>query len=137
MDSQLRSDKFPKMSPPDADVAPPEILKQLLQIIPQGLTDPETNILAYIGGYIIKKLKDKICQTCIDKSVANEDGLGHQHRFIRGKNIPDCQQGLVFPSILFTGYVQLLEIVFRKVIEKCISGNDMKKNFSSCQVKLM
>ena len=89
----------------------------------QGLSVQENNILAYIGGYIVRKIKGKVCNTCSNKIVGQVEPDNPNHEFIAAKSYGKLQS----PSKLLLGTVQLLELKYRKVIaslihQKCIKA---------------
>lgn len=89
----------------------------------EGLTDHETNILAYIGGYIVKKIQTKpaLCLSCLAKikgSVMSDDV---RHNFISAKNIQEAKCGLCAPSNALIGALQRMEIEYNLVIDQYIN----------------
>ena len=88
----------------------------------EGLSNQETNVLAYISGYIIKKLQLKICDGCFQKIVSpiNEDDPNHQ--FIAKKSYVNLKA----PSKMLLGIVELLELKYRKVIDMYFHSSSVK-----------
>lgn len=87
-----------------------------------GLSNQETNVLAYIGGYIVHKIGKKVCSECKEKIVSDLDESNPNHAFIVAKSYK-C---LLAPSKLLLGTVQLLELKYRKIIKSCIHQQHVK-----------
>ena len=105
----------------------PESVRTILAVcsVPppeEGLSDPETNILAYIGGYIVRKLRRKnvLCAPCDEKisSEINEEDVHHQ--FLVNKNIKEAKTGLSAPSNDLLGVLQQIELEYNKIIDECM-----------------
>ena len=71
----------------------------------ESLTYQETNVLAYIVGYIVHKIKGKVCSSCTEKLLGIADTNNRSHDLIEMK----CYGGLIIPSQLLLGTVELLE----------------------------
>ena len=87
-----------------------------------GLDNQENNILAYIGGYIVRKIRGKICTSCCDKIVSKVDSE-------KSKSPVHCNKSynsLLAPSKLLLGTIQLMEIRYRKHIKTCIHQEHLK-----------
>ena len=98
----------------------------------QGLSLQESNILNYIGGYIVKKLKDRICNVCFDKVVGKLESDNCNHAFTAEKSLGSLQ----YPSTLLLGVVQHLEIKYREIIDSCIHSLCIKAQISETLGKL-
>lgn len=87
-----------------------------------GLSNQETNILAYIGGYIVKKLQKKnhICHECDEKIAADVEEGDSRYQFLKEKNIKEAKYGLCAPSNELLGAIQLLELEYRKLVDQCM-----------------
>ena len=88
----------------------------------EELTKQESNILAYIAGYIVRKIVGKCCQPCSEKFKAHAVEENPNHELIQEKSYGKLQT----PSQLLLGLVQLLEIQYRKVIRTIISTENVK-----------
>ena len=77
----------------------------------------EQNVLAYISGYIVKKLKDKICMECKNKICGEIDPENECHHFLSEKCYSEARHGLMAPSGELLETVQSLEDVFRDIVE--------------------
>ena len=111
---------------------PPQV-KSLMSAIamPQdedNLSDQEINILAYIAGYIVRKIRSNLCIDCSKKIVrlsgSCENDLHYQ--FIRIKNIENAKEGLLHPSTLLLDFVCKLEEEYRKLIDSLIYNDHVK-----------
>ena len=71
----------------------------------ESLTYQETNVLAYIAGYIVHKIKGKVCSSCTEKLLGIADTNNPSHDLIEMKSYG----GLIIPSQLLLGTVELLE----------------------------
>ena len=81
----------------------------------QGLSNQENNVLAYIAGYIVRKVKGKVCAVCCDKITGELDSNPNLD-FLKSKTYGY----LSTPSKLLLGVVQLLELEYRKAITSVI-----------------
>ena len=89
----------------------------------EDLTKQENNILAYISGYIVRKLKGKICSPCANKIVGTLDPDHYAYQdFIAKKSYGK----LIAPSNTLLGVVQLLELKYRKVIDSVVHEEGIK-----------
>ena len=111
----------------------PESVKAILSLctVPNedGLSIQETNILAYIGGYILRKLQKKkiICAECDEKISGQIEEEDSRHQFLQQKNIKDAKLGLCAPSNDLLGAIQLLELQYRKQIDECMAKTEAVK----------
>ena len=71
----------------------------------ESLTYQETNVLAYIAGYIVHKIKGKVCSSCTEKLLRIADTNNPSHDLIEMKSYG----GLIIPSQLLLGTFDLLE----------------------------
>lgn len=83
----------------------------------EALTNSECNILAYIGGYIVRKLKEKCCQMCMTKIEEDVNQQNPNHAFICAKTYGK----LSAPSSQFLGVLQLMELKYKSVITTLIA----------------
>ena len=52
----------------------------------EGLTNQEVNTLAYIAGYIVRKISQKVCTSCKGKIVGELDADNRNHDFLSAKS---------------------------------------------------
>ena len=90
----------------------------------QGLSHQENNVLAYIAGYIMRKVKGKVCSICCNKITGELDPSNPNLDFLKTKSYGY----LSTPSNLLLGVVQLLELEYRKVITSDIYKVGLKAN---------
>jgi hypothetical protein len=81
----------------------------------QGLSNQETNVLAYIAGYIVRTVKGKVCSICCEKITGDLDSNPNLD-FLKTKSYGY----LSTPSKLLMGVVQMLELEYRKAITSVI-----------------
>lgn len=84
------------------------------------------NILAYIGGYIIRKLSKKIdCSFCFEAMLSNESV---KHRFLSLVALKD-RGGLIYPSEDVLKILNISERVFKGIV--CgLNPNNLQINAS-------
>ena len=88
----------------------------------EGLSNQECNTLTYISGYIIKKIRHKICPSCSDKIVGILDSSNPNHHFIAEKSYTN----LTCPSSMFLGVMQKLELQYRLIINSVAFEESVK-----------
>jgi hypothetical protein len=119
----------------------PESVRAILSVCtlpPQahdGLSDQETNILAYIGGYIVRKLQVKICHDCEEKITGEIEEDDVHHKFLAKKNLVDAKYGLMAPSGLLLGIIQQLELEYRKQIDVYMYSEHVKADLVAILLK--
>ena len=93
----------------------------------ESLTYHETNVLAYIAGYIVHKIKGKVCSSCTEKLLGIADTNNPSHDLIEKKSYG----GLIIPSQLLLGTVELLELEYRNSIESSLYPDHLKATLAS------
>ena len=90
----------------------------------EELSLQEKNVITYIGGYIVKKLKQKVplCESCLNKLICTdcEELNNSRFDFLKAKNYIDAKEGLQKPSSLLTDALEQCEIHYCKIIDDCI-----------------
>ena len=106
----------------------PESVRSLLSVanftpldVVEELDHQEANVSAYIGGYIIKKLRCVMCEDCVSSLTTNLDAHEPTHEFLMEKNYASATTGLTAPSTWLTDVLQGMEAEYRKVIDVCVS----------------
>lgn len=120
----------------------PESVRQLLvaanftviEMI-EGLDQQETNVLVYIAGYILKKLKHSMCNDCCLKLSGSLDASNKNHDFLLKKNYAEAKQGLTAPSQCLVSVLQLVELEYRKSIETCLTSEKVMSSLVDCVQK--
>lgn len=113
----------------------PALLDQMPE--PQGDDDSstfsteETNTIAYIAGYILRKLKKKICPQCFSDCAIekNEDShlLDGEHLdFLKQKQFESVTDGLVFPTSAFVKVLCDMEAEYRLIIDAAMYADNVK-----------
>ena len=88
----------------------------------------ESNVVAYVAGYIVKKLKGKICDSCIDRiTIQDHDTISTDETlsFIRKKQFESAKEGLVYPSLEPLSVLNEMESEYRRIIEQAIYGDNI------------
>ena len=93
----------------------------------ESLTYQETNVLAYIAGYIVHRIKGKVCSSCTEKLLGIADTKNPSYDLIEMKSYG----GLTIPSQLLLGTVELLELEYRNSIESCLHQDHLKATLAS------
>ena len=92
------------------------------------LEKQETNVLAYIAGYVIRKLRSKVCKQCISaissSHVAEADN--EDIEFITAKHYPEAKDGLIIPTQPFLDIISAIEKKYRAVIENAMCCKGVK-----------
>ena len=93
---------------------------------------PVTNVLSYIGGYLVKKLRDSqhfTCERCLSALINTdmnvvEDGQLYLHlrAYSHGKG---AFGGLIAPSPVFTHFLKQVENVFGKRIGELLTSSSL------------
>lgn len=86
----------------------------------QALDHQETNVIVYIAGYIIRKLKPKMCDGCKEKLTCPLDPSNPSHEFLAKKNYEGARTGLVAPSDCMVEVLADIEQLYREVSEVCL-----------------
>lgn len=103
------------------DNALPVSVQSILSVMAmpsEDLSLEECNILAYICGYICRKIQGKVCEECFGnlKSTINPDNPAHV--FLSKKNYGDTRGGgLIAPSQDLYDMVETLEKEYRDMVE--------------------
>ena len=93
----------------------------------ESLTYQETNVLAYIVGCIVRKIKGKVYSSCTEKLLGIADTNNPSHDLIEKKSYG----GLIISSQLLLGTVELLELEYRNCIESCLHQDHLKATLAS------
>lgn len=97
----------------------------------------ERNVLAYISGYIARKLRKKVCSMCEYKFVQIKDPVESEQMedlmLVREKKYAGAKDGLVVPSQLLIDGVSQIEAVYRCVIDD-VMYLDSVKGALACRV---
>ena len=94
------------------------------EVSTEMLKHQEINVLAYIGGFIVRKTRDLLCVDCQDATVAIADTSAHE--FINLKNY-DSKQRLYKPSEEFIGMLKVAEDYFNANIDDCVRQGCVKQ----------
>ena len=103
--------------------APPE------NKIDQELNLQNENVIGYISGFIVKKLKDRLCHICyVNISGNNEDTNLANLTFLKNKLYSeDCTVGLQVPSQNLIGMCLVLEAAYNKFSKQLFQSIDLKR----------
>lgn len=102
----------------------PESVRSLLSVcslpmpMHEPLSDAECNIVAYIAGYLCRKVRSKVCESCKETLQTTIDSQNPTHVLLSQKNYGDTAgEGLIAPSSLLYEFVETLEVEYRKTVE--------------------
>ena len=87
------------------------------------LKHQELNVLAYIGGYILKKTCTIMCNECSNAYTAGSDLSCHD--LIKLKNY-SVHKGLMKPSLKLVHLLKKAEDCFNSNIDYCVRQNHVK-----------
>ncbi len=91
------------------------------------LTFSESNILAYIAGYVVRKVRGKMCPDCASSLVCSEEEDDNDAlSFIKCKNYSDAKEGLIRPSKSLLDVVESVEQTYRDIIENVMYSENVK-----------
>ena len=91
----------------------------------------EDNVLAYIAGYIVRRLRHKLCTECQEKVVSTIDTKNQNHDFLVKKSYAGAKHGLTVPSDKLLDTVKQLELEFRKTVVRAVVGDHVKQTLAS------
>ena len=77
----------------------------VLTEVNESLSTQEVNVLAYIAGYIVRKLRKKVCPPCVNKLISKLSSENPDHDLLRQKKYQDAKDGLITPSVVLTDAV--------------------------------
>ena len=83
----------------------------------EQLSLKEKNVLTYIGGYIVKKIADKVytsCKTKIRSVICDSDP---NHDLLAAKDYADAKVGLQVPSPILVDALKKMEVSYIKQID--------------------
>lgn len=92
-----------------------------------------TSVLAYIGGYLCRKVAPKACTPCQTKITGDLDKNNQDHSLIRAKQYEGTK--LYVPSRQFQRVVENLEKVFMECIEKAVHREGGTRDYISNMIK--
>ena len=81
----------------------------------EQLSLKEMNVLTYIGGYIVKKIADKMytsCKTKIRSVISDSDP---NHDFLAAKNYADAKVGLQVPNPILVDALKKMEVYIKQI----------------------
>ena len=82
------------------------------------LTFSESNILAYIAGYVERKVRGKVCPDWASSLVCSgEEDDNDALSFIKCKNYSDAKEGFIRPSKSLLDIVERVQHTYRDTIE--------------------
>ncbi|GFO09150.1 transposable element p transposase [Plakobranchus ocellatus] len=78
--------------------------------LPQDIGLQTENVVTYIGGFIVKKLKNKLCPDCVNALTGNIHTESPSHALLQSKQYSkDCTVGLHAPSDLLVSICMTIE----------------------------
>ena len=107
----------------------PESVRSILAVanfsaldVVDELDHQEANVVAYIGGYMLHKLKRGMCDGCqhsLCSTICPDDPT---HEFLTEKNYEAATTGLTAPATALTDVLQSMEAEYRKIIDDCLTN---------------
>ena len=102
----------------------PQSVKSLLSVIsiPEApVSAEERNVAAYIGGFICRKIRDKLCQNCRENLCSNLDLSNEVHLFVSRKQYKGTAgEGLLLPSNTIQNLLEEFEQEIRSIFQNII-----------------
>ena len=89
----------------------------------------DVNFVTYISGYIVRKIRDKLCAVCQQRLMSSIDTSKPSHLFISLKAHSDAKDGLVTPSPELQQLVQDLESTYHDVYANILHMNCVRARF--------
>ena len=89
----------------------------------------EDTVLTYIAGYIVKKIKLKLCASCKSAVTGCVTGSLDQLLLIN-KQLPHCKDGLEVPSTQMAEAVHCLENAYISHVQKILYQDKVKEKLS-------
>ena len=86
----------------------------------------EKNILIYIGGYIVRKLSAKACESCSTLISSEISPPDPDHTFLRTKNFAKVKVGLQAPTSLLVSTLQQMEKVYLNQVDSVLYGSGVR-----------
>ena len=91
----------------------------------------EDNVLAYIAGYIVRRLRHKLCTECQEKVVSTTDTKNQNHDFLVKKSYAGAKHGLTVPSDKTLDTVKQRELELRKAVVRAVVADHVKQTLAS------
>ena len=101
---------------------------------PEDISFQEVNVITYIGGYIVRKLRPKVCSVCQELLVVSDkDSMSTNPNtsFLMIKNHQDAKEGLLCPSVELTNCLTSCESHYRKVLDDFVYETGVKRKLVS------
>lgn len=110
-----------------------ELIKLSTPSIASSHTILERNSLAYIAGYMEKKVSRKVCRICQDSLSGELTDMPADYKFIQAKGHKDVKHGLRVPSPALFKSVCDMHASYIDCIEGLIHSNHVKLDlFDKC-----
>lgn len=104
--------------------------------IPQEKTLQEEMVLAYIGGFIVRKISAMsqvwFCRLCVECIASSSDPANQSYDLIESKQHQGCLKGLQYLSISVVKLLQEAEIIYGRVVNEVMHMSDVRKRLVSC-----
>jgi hypothetical protein len=88
----------------------------------------ESNILAYIAGYICRKIRPTMCDSCKQRMIGELDQTNRDHTFLLHKHYVQATEGLIVPSVQLLHVLKSFEkkFVFVEVISHAVHADKVR-----------
>ena len=101
----------------------------------EQLNTVEKNVLTYISGYIVRKIRKKVCEQCCRILTGSLQGNVNE-TFLKEKQFSGLSGGgLVIPSDILVSTVEHLETVFKQSAEQLLYMNRCRARMISRMLK--
>ena len=100
------------------------------------LSIQEYNIITYIGGYIWRRRKPKLCSGCQSAISSHLNVDGPSQSFHVAKKYPSDKTGLLAPSSMLGELLQNMQVDYRRMIDSCVSKPGVKSGLNKCLAKV-
>ena len=109
----------------------PEAVRSLLPVLsfpPSKMSLEERNILAYIGGFVCRKLWHKVCGECKVHLRGDLYQTNESHHFLSMKSYADIKgEGLFVPSSELLSLMYEMEEEFRHVFQSVVHMDHVRR----------
>ena len=110
--------KYTKDDPPDDIEKVP--MKDIAMVIKPPMSLPTRNVIAYLAGYLLQKIKLNTCDECV-KQLTLQEGDAHDENIHTFLELKAYREGcLVFPTKEMVAFVEELETIFCTVFDNII-----------------
>lgn len=109
--------------------------------VPENVQNQGLNVLAYIGGYIVRKLqkinckKQRFCANCLKMVEGSPDSKNSSLQFIDLKQHANCVTGLKHPSEIMVQLLAEAEAIYQKVAYNALHLTFVRKSIVTALIR--